>query len=623
MLMFNAPIVWKEFIMKKMFFSLLFACCLFLPESLSQTSPKPDGKTIPYFGVDTAGTYLNRNKIYGKEAWNYPAFEKALKDLNVDFLMDHYYELQSARRDANNKQNSVKKLLDLAAFLQKNNISYTWNLEKANWTQTFEYEKGKNFFQPEPGLHYFKAPPEIMEIFKNDNYLQNVCYDEIEHMQLTNNKFINEEKTGDIPALVNTTGMDFMQAYESLCRKTKELHDYYAQYDAKCEAEMVWPVMQHIFARAGWIVSPKLLKESFNPVPIAMTLGAAIEYEASGCDVDFNPDLWFCSHYPGHSVESLKSALIAAHWLGATKIYVENLDYVNVKNPIHEPEKAKGFDYSSAQQGDHHPDADGIMGSLVTYLDANNMKLTKYGQVAKWYSGEYRFAHPREYTWRDARCKIAIVRFPDSCWGQKDSFFGDNLLGAKNLHSTDATEAWFKIWNIISNGAIPDAGLSYHIPEVRKAVRTGGVGTNNKWSGQFFCPIPPVLVFDHRIGDEQPGFDFRGAEVIFLTGVNVTPATQHLLQQHVSAGKVCISLPELAPDEIKNKYDSKSGKAQMINSGTGKWILTSDFSDKMVKQVLKPYLPPNDEMQYIFKDKSIIFKRAEKNSDEMKVVVTK
>ncbi|MEN6386890.1 MAG: hypothetical protein ABFD79_17050 [Phycisphaerales bacterium] len=608
--------------MKKIFFSLLLACCWFLPESFSQNLTKPDGKNIPYFGVDTAGAHLSRNKAYGKEGWYYPAFEKALKELNVDFLMDHYYELQSARRDANNKQNSVKKLTDLSAFLQKNNISYIWNLEKANWTETFEYEKGKNFFEPEPGLHYFKAPPEIMEMFKKDSYLQNVCYDEIDHMQLTNNKFINDEKTGDIPALVNTTGMDFIQAYEAIYKKTKLLSDYYAQYDVKCEAEMVWPVMHHIFAKAGWIISPKLLKESFNPVPIAMALGAAIEYEASGCDIDFNPDLWFCSHYPGHSVDSLKSALIAAHWLGATKIYVENLDYINIKKTIHQPDKAKDFDYSSAEQGDHHPDAEGIKGSLVSYLDANNVKLTKYGEIAKWYSGEYRYSHPREYTWRDARCKIAIVRFPDSCWGQKGTFFGDTLLGAKNLHSNETTEAWFKIWNMLTDNTIPDTGISFHIPQVREAVRAGGVGKDNKWGPRFFCPIPPVLVFDHRIGDEQPEFDFRGAEVIFLTGVNVTPATQHLLQQQVSAGKVCISLPELAPNEVKSKYDSKSGKAKVVKSGSGKWILTSNFSDAAVKQVIKPYLPPNDEMQYLFKNKSIIFKKIDKDSDEIKVIVT-
>jgi hypothetical protein len=131
-----------------------------------------------------------------------------------------------------------------------------------------------------------------------------------------------------------------------------------------------------------------------------------------------------------------------------------------------------------------------------------------------------------------------------------------------------------------------------------------------------------VLVFDHRIGDEQPGFDFKGAEVLFLTGVNVTAATQQLLLKQVSAGKVCISLPELAPDEVKSKYDSKSGKAQVINSGSGKWILTSDFSDEMVKQVLKPYLPPNDEMQYLFKNKSIIFKKIDNDSDKIKVIVT-
>jgi hypothetical protein len=197
------------------------------------------------------------------------------------------------------------------------------------------------------------------------------------------------------------------------------------------------------------------------------------------------------------------------------------------------------------------------------------------------------------------------------------------LLGVKNLQSTNATKAWFKIWNLLSNGTIPEIGLNFHAPGIEAAVRAGGVGKDNKWGSRFFCPTPPVLVFDHRIGDEQPEFDFRGANVIFLTGVYVTSATQQLLQKQVSSGKICISLPELAPDEVKSKYDLKSGKAQAISSGSGKWILTSDFSDAMVKQALKPYLPPKDEMQYIFKDKSIVFKKIGKDTDKIKVIVTK
>jgi hypothetical protein len=353
-----------------------------------------------------------------------------------------------------------------------------------------------------------------------------------------------------------------------------------------------------------------------------MTLGAAIQYQNSGTDVYFNPDLWFCSHYPGHSVESLRSALVACHWLGASRIYVENLDYVNVRKAIHDPVKAKNFDYATARQGKHHPDAEGIKGSLVSYINEDDFALTVYGKAAKWYSSEYRLGHPRDYTWRDAGCKIAIVRFPDSCWGQKGTNFGDTLLGAQNLKSTPATEAWFKIWNILSKGTIPESGISFHVPEIRKAIGSGPVGRDQKWGSRFFCPIPPVLVFDHRIGDEHPKFDFRGAKIVFLTGIHVTPATQQLLLNHVSAGNICISLPELAPDEVKHASDLASKQAQVISYGSGKWILTSDFSDEAVKQAVKPYLPPDDEMQYIFKNKSVVFKMVNNDPHKIKVIVT-
>ena len=590
----------------------IFVCNVFA------ASKKPDGYKYPFLGVDTAGVHLLRNAGYGKQGWYFPVFGKTLNELGVDYIVDHYYELAPYNEAYGNKEVSKSMLLDLVAFLEENNLNYVMNLERANWRESFEYNKGENFFVHDEQLHYFKLPDDIMQIFKDNERLLGVCYDELEHMQINNNRFISRGDNGangDIPALADTTGMDFTQAYESIYKKAVELRDYHAQYGASCKVELVWPVMHHIFARAGWVISPKILKESWNPVVFAMALGAAVQYEDNGCDVHINPDLWFCGHYPGHSSQSLKSALIAAHWIGASNVYVENLDYVNIVNPIHDPVKAKGFDYSTALQGRHHPDAKGIYGSLVSYIDAENFELTKYGEVVKWYN-EYRFDNPRDYSWRDVECKIAIIRFPDSCWGQDNSNFDDTLLGSKTLQSTPETKAWFKIWNILTKGTIPDTGISFHSNYIKPQQIVEGM----QWGPRFFCPIPPVLVFDHRIGDERPEFDFKGAEVLFLTGVNITPATRHLVKSYVKSGKTCISLPQLAPYSIRKQYDVDLGGSQVILDGTGKWLLTPDFGDSAVMKLVEEYLPADDEMQYIFNGKEVVLKMMDNNPDKIDVI---
>ena len=580
---------------------------------------RPDITTYPLFGVCTAGVHLSRNPAFGREAWYFPAFAMALKDMGVEFLVDHYFELQPASPGVDNKRRTKEKLSDLIAFLEKHNIQYIWNLERANWRESFEWEKGNNLFSRPGGLHYFRPPEEILEIFKRHKHLVGVCYDEIEHMQMNYNMSIRRGHQGYRPALADTTGMDITQAYTSIYEKAKEIRDYHDRYKVDCLTEFVWPNMHHIFARAGWVISSKLLKEGWNPIVIAMSLGSAIQYEHKGCEFYLTPDLWFCGHYPGHSVNSLKSALVAAHWVGATKIYVENLDFVNVINPVHDPVLARGFDYTTAQQGRHHPDAAGVWGSLVSYLDEDTAELTPYGQAAGWYAREYRPANPRGHSWRQARCKVAIVRFPDSCWGWPEdaSPLRARLLGAKNLKPTPETEAWFKIWHLLSNGTIPDNGISFH----SRYIKPSRIEEGMQWGPRFFCPMPPVLVFDHRVGDEHPDYDFRGAEVLFLTGVSVTPSTRKLLTRFVKNGKTCIALVNLAPFHIRQQYDRQAGGTQTITDGSGVWILTEDFADAKVKQAVKPYLPPNDEMQFLFGDKSVVLKMVDNDPDKISVTV--
>jgi len=545
-------------------------------------------KHIPKIGVDTAGTYFSRDKEYNGVGWEFPAFAKALDELGVGFLMDHYLEIHTNGTHEENFEKTAEDIRVLAAWLKQHGKEYIWNLEEGNWRVSDEYVPGRNLYEPEPGLHYLKVPEELLAELQKIPEILGVCYDEFEHMQLNNNRFIKTGATGDIPAFADTTALTLPEAYPLLVKNLETLKAYYDASGKLTMVENVWPVMQHIFARAGWTISPKILKESWTPVPLAMGLGAAVQYKQTGCEFWVNPDLWFCGHYPGHSTEELRSSLLAGHWTGADRLYVENLDYVNIQNPKHDPVAAKNFDYSNVLQGKHHRDAHNTWGSLVYFTGADSYQLTPYGEMLKWYTHEYKDSHPVPYTWRDARCKVAIIRFPDSCWGQKGTFFRDHLLGSKIEHSTPVTEAWFLIWNQITLGTIPTNGLSFHCKDVKY-----------KYGPRFFCPAPPTLVFDHRIGNEHPDFDFRGAEVLFLTGIQITSETLAAVEQHVKkTGATAVMLESLAPEGFKS---------------TASFFTVPSFADPKVESVLKPVLPPKDEMQFLFGSHQVVFKKIDLN----------
>ncbi|MBC2594001.1 hypothetical protein H5P28_06975 [Ruficoccus amylovorans] len=570
-----------------------------------------DGMSVPYTGVDTAGTYFLRAREFRQAGWNFNAFRDAIDELGVDFLVDHHLAVPSgAGSKAANLARFEAEVRSLSEYINATGLQYIWNVEEANFIARKEYEPGKNFYEPEPGTHYVRLPSELIAPLRKDVDMRYVCYDEQEHMIMTRNFLIRLPGRDDTPpSMVETADMTLEQSYAALYEKLSELRAYYDEQGLTPTVEMVWPDLHHLFARAGWTVTPKLMKESWNSIVIPMGLGAAVQYAGRGADLWFNPDLWFTGNYPGHSVAELQSSLWTAHWMGATRVYVENLDYVHLQKTEHNAEKAMKQGLSTERvQGRHHPDADGVFGSLVTYNDGEKYELTAYGQTLSDYACDYRYEHPRPFTWRDARCDVAIVRFPDSCWGQtRTRNFPDTLLGSKISHSSPETEAWFGIWNVLSNGVIPTTGMSFFI---RESALQGP---------RFFSPMASVLVFDHRVGDEHPGFDFRGAKAVFLTGVTVTEATSRELARFVEKGGICIALPGLVDEGLRAKFEAAGKAVYDQRSGKGRWLVTRDFTVPEVREAVKPWLPADDEMRYQFGEHRVIVRGLNKEQVQVEV----
>jgi len=84
-------------------------------------------------------------------------------------------------------------------------------------------------------------------------------------------------------------------------------------------ATHVWPVMEHIAARAGFTVCPKICKETFSPVssPSPWRRKAVRQRPLGG----LRPVV--LGHDPGTSPEEMRCNLLMAYWLGADLVYIE------------------------------------------------------------------------------------------------------------------------------------------------------------------------------------------------------------------------------------------------------------------------------------------------------------
>lgn len=584
--------------MKNTLRTLLVSSVLAAPAAFAAGS-----EAVPSAGVDTAGTFFMRDKRSAGEGWQFPAFRDAVGQLGASFLVDHYLELNTGDSLEENRRVTLQRIRKLGEYLRGHKVEYLFDVETANWTPRAEWVPGVNLYEPRPGLHHFVVPDEILGALAVTPGVVGIVYDELEHMQINNSYNVGK---GDLPALADTRQLQLPEAQEAILKRLRELKAQHEAYGLKLVAETVWPAMHHLFAQAGWIIAPKILKESFTPVPVDLALGAAIEYQETGTEVWINPDLWFCGHYPGHSTDAMRSALVYAHWLGVPRIYQENLDYVNVKNPEHQASAAKGFDYATAQRGKHHPDTLDRRGSLVEYSDTDHFQLTPYGKVMQEYAAVYRPENPVPYSWREARCRVAIVRFEDSVWGQSHSSFPDTPLGSKAVKSTPASEAWFGIWHRLSHGTIPSSTVSFHSKYIKY-----------KRGPQFFIPAPPTLVFDHRIGDVHPDFDFRGAQIIFATGIELTPATSALLECAVKDGRIVVALEHLAPASIREQF-ARSGVDELeIPVGRGRWVIARNFLGPKVLAELQPYLGPENELQHQFGEHFVQVRRVDDDRVEI------
>jgi len=521
--------------------------------SKSSNDKQSRSKTGCEFGIEGSAPH---------DARTLDAFLKAASDLGAGFII---CQVAPKRVPIEAKSNddtwrweaSAKDFKELSLACRKYNMSYFINQECTNYSAEGEFldKDGNDILAHPDKTHRWDLTGELLDTAAENREFRGVLYDEPEHGQMRRTGNTNgggdSKSTGRVhPYFAATDGMTLVEAYEAVYMSAKAVALNYRNKGVIPMTEDVFPAMLFTFARAGFDVATKFMKEGIDSVFGAIAMGAARQYGREFC---VTPDMWGLTGFPGHPPEEMRASMLYAYWLGATKLFVENI---------------RGLMSKKVEHG------------IITY------ETSPYGKVYQSLAKEYFPSHPRSYTFRDIRPEVAILRFDDSCWGQKESWLPDALYGAANLHTTPETAAWFQIWHLLTHGQAVDTGISFH-----------NQGYKDK-PHDFFCPLKGVVVYDHLAGAKE----LDSLKLVFLTGILISPETLMAVRVFVRKGGVCISLNSLVPSDL-------AGKSGEVKDGAGHWLVVKDFRSDEVRQAVVPFLGKPDEISYLVGEQKLTVKR--------------
>lgn len=524
-------------------------------------------------GVNVAGSWHMFNT--GKLFYQHESWFRAASDLGVQFVDVNFMIKQLFAPTTVTEAMAVGQLQDLDAAMRAHGLQYLLSVELANWTPSLELTPGDNVFDHHPdlagpdGTHRWDLPmswllPLLASARPQPTALLGINLDEGEHNQLHGNKWVTANPPGsfDKPYYLVTDGMTLPQAFDGLAARAAWLRAQHYQGALRLVDEQNWPDLFHIFARSGWTVAPKLLKENFSSPVMAAALGAALQYAAQGADLWVCCDLNKWTNYPGWSPQALRSSLLMAYWLGASSIYVENMDYDNA--------------------GSRHPLAD-PKGSLVAWSDADHYTLTNYGRIVRDFYKTYVPRNPRPFDWRDYRPRVAIIRLPDGCVGPPDAAWRDRLLGMRDKPADAASAEWLKVWPLLTRGAINAGALNLNYNSVYA----------NPLAAPFFVPIDSVAVFDHTVH----GAVLDSVRCFVVCGHALSSETFADLRRRAAAGATCI---------IARRLYTQFASGAL----PGDWLIVDDFADPAVARKLAPFAPPSGVARFRFKEHIVEFRPA-------------
>lgn len=534
--------------------------------ALATVLTMPQDPNVPVrMGVSLGLPYLT---MHGIPFWTHAPFFEALDELGASVVCIHPTPVTDAGEE--NSQRTAQLLDEIDSALRTHRLQYMLNVEASNFPGRLEVTPGIDEYERPDGTRRWDLRMEWLDPLlppekPGPPALVGVTYDEIEHMILSNNKFASPTADYDKPYWVDTHGMPLTDAYDRLVENAVAVRIDRYQDRVLPQTEQVWPDLFHIFARAGWVIGPKLLKEHLSSVVMSIALGAAVQYQQECGGLWCSPDLWNYGRYPGHSPEALRSALLMGYWLGSEIIYVENLDYYQIHDNV-------------------DPD-----GSLIAWSDPWNYTLTAYGRVFRDFAKDYVPAHPRAIRWQDYDPRVAIIRLPDGGWGQYSAGPGhpesearNRLLGNREMPLDQPASEWLHVWPILTHGAARPGAISAGNPFVYP-----------NQIEEFFVPVDSVAVFDHNVGPEA----LRNIECMVVCGHALTADAFAAIAERTAAGATCV---------IARRLYNAHAQGQL----PGDWRIIDDFRAPEVEDALQPFLGPPDLARFRFKHHVVEFRRA-------------
>ncbi|WP_282935339.1 hypothetical protein [Paenibacillus sp. RC67] len=405
----------------------------------------------------------------------------------------------------------------------------------------------------------------ILEAGRSDRCI-GLLYDEPEHLQINAAQY---RKDGWFPHWGSTEGLSLQESRLKVEHSVRDRIKHVMNlmelsgFNGKTMpliSEHVFPTSFHTYARAGMDICPKVMKESFQSLQLSTALGAAKQYGKSMwiCADLWGPDTgtWFTRFpgFPGHSPEEFDSALKMSYWMGPSHLFTENID-------------------------------------VLLQHTSSGFKKTEFGEVWKQFVCQYITEHPLTWHHSQADADIAVIHSDDSNYGQNERLFGNRAL---DRQSVSHSESVFHIWHVLSRGTMPTHGSCMHIPgydfprhELKKEVllerfplEKGYVGSGRQIVHPLFYPTSNVLVYDDRVTQEQLG----KPKLTLVGGSSLSDETLKAVAKRAEDGGVVVIaewlLPENSPTAIRN-----SGAM-----GFGQWVVTNDFLEGNVREVVEPFL---------------------------------
>ena len=252
--------------------SLLIVAILLLTAGLCRAGERPI-----LLGVDNAGS----DWIYKSdcELASDKQLQKALDELGVNFFVYHLITHKAESPEA-----MARRIGSIDAAMRLLGLKYTLNDEEACWYKSVQLEPGVNEFAHPDGTHRWDLRMDWLDQVlppskPGPSALIGITHDECEHMQLTGHQFATypEPPALDAPRFADTDGKDMEASYNLIYASAKRIHERHYKGRIMNATEQVWPDLFHIFARAGWVTAPKILKENLSSVVMSISLGAAIQ----------------------------------------------------------------------------------------------------------------------------------------------------------------------------------------------------------------------------------------------------------------------------------------------------------------------------------------------------------